>query len=34
MAVQKLDELVTKKAGFQKKFQITGQTYTRQQVNI
>ncbi|CAD5206721.1 unnamed protein product [Bursaphelenchus okinawaensis] len=29
--VQKLDELVTKKAGFGQKFSITGQTYSRQQ---
>lgn len=32
--VERLDELVTKKAGFSKKFLIAGQTYSRQQVII
>lgn len=31
MAVKRLDELVTEKAGFAKRFTITGQTYPRQQ---
>lgn len=31
--VDALDELVTKKAGFERKFFIAGQTYTRQQVS-